>query len=361
MQSHTIPIFNYTVVNKDVKTLDVYIDGDIVDAATQEVMQQWWGDSTSTSYKSFRNQITQTNPEILNVYVNSPGGHVGDAMAIHDLLNDLEQKNVVVNRIGRGIIASAGTYILMGNKSQMSENSFMMIHNVKMLVFGSIQDCENQVATGRKFNDKIVDFYVNVTGNSKSVIEEWMNAETWMTAEEAAQRGFVTQTTPSVQFKNQIKAEAFPYNNVSILNSYNSQIKNFDMQKTIKDTINEAFAPLLEALGLQNKKSEKPITDAFETFSSSIETAINNLKPGITEEKVAELINASKPDISNFITKSDIANFATVENVNKVKDDLILALSEKAGDETIEPQTPNNKKVKGNKYSGIAYEEVTVK
>src|SRR5688572_14831091 len=102
-----LQVFNFSIKNAGEETVDIHIDGDIVDASTQAILKAWLGDDTSISFKSFRDQVNSTNAKTYNVYVNSQGGIVTDAMAIHDFLTELEEKGKTVNRIGRGIVASA--------------------------------------------------------------------------------------------------------------------------------------------------------------------------------------------------------------------------------------------------------------
>ena len=46
-----LPFFNYKISNQGNEHLDVYIDGVIVDAETQEIYKEWFGDNTSVSFK----------------------------------------------------------------------------------------------------------------------------------------------------------------------------------------------------------------------------------------------------------------------------------------------------------------------
>lgn len=290
-------VFNYALFNKNEGTLDVHIDGDIVDAPTQQLMQDWWGDETSVSFRSFRNQIEAAGPKTLNVYVNSGGGHVGDAMAMHDYLVELEAKGVTVNRIGRGIVASAATYLVMGKNSSLSENSFFMIHNISMVAYGDINQVENQVRAGRKFNDRIRDFYAEKTGKPAETITAWMNKEKWFTAQEAKDNGFVENVSGEATYTNQIPADKWPFQNQAILNTYNSFIQNpTDMKidiQAIKDAVTEAvknhFVPKAEG-----QEAAKP-----EDLSNAINTAIENgLKP-VSEGLDAAVNTAVQNAIAN--------------------------------------------------------------
>jgi hypothetical protein len=46
-----VQVFNYSVQNEaDSSRLNIHIDGAIVDAETQEILRDWWGDETSVSF-----------------------------------------------------------------------------------------------------------------------------------------------------------------------------------------------------------------------------------------------------------------------------------------------------------------------
>lgn len=219
--------FSYKVENKSDDTLDVYIDGIIVDAETEEIYKKWYGIDSSVSYKSFRNQILQANPKVLNVHVNSGGGLVTDAMAMHDFLVEQQNNGVEVNTIGRGMVASAATYIVMagGKNSSLSENCWFMIHNVSGGVWGDVNIVENYAATMRKFNDNVVGFYAKVTGLEEKDVQDMMDAETWMNATEAKKKGFVKNIADKSDYSNAIQPEHWPYSNTAVLNAYNSGVK----------------------------------------------------------------------------------------------------------------------------------------
>lgn len=219
--------FQFTIQNTANDAVDIHIDGTIVDAETQSILKDWFGDDTSVSYKSFRDNLNSITANTFNVYINSGGGLVTDAMAIHDLLIDLQDKGKTVNTIGRGIIASAATYILMaGKNASMSSNSWFMIHNVSGGIYGDVNMVENYAAMMRKFNNASADFYASATGLSRTVISNMMNAETWMTAQEAKDKGFIKNISGNAAFKQTISSEHWQYSNTAVLNSYNKQVKN---------------------------------------------------------------------------------------------------------------------------------------
>lgn len=229
-------IFNFRIQNSSIGSVDVHIDGEIVDASTQEIYKQWFGDETSVSFKSFRDQLEASNASTYNIYINSPGGQVTDAMAMHDYLQDQKKKGKKVNTKGRGIIASAATYILMaGDEPEMSQNSFFMIHNVSGMAWGDVNEVERTANTLRKFNNAIRDFYANATGISKEDINKMMDAETWMSANEAKNKGFIKQISNEVPFTNFLSADYWEYSNKDILAAYNSAVKPIPPENAFDD------------------------------------------------------------------------------------------------------------------------------
>ena len=65
------PIFNYKISNQGGERLDVYIDGVIVDAETQEIYREWFNDQTSVSFKSFRTEIIDSGVKNISITINT--------------------------------------------------------------------------------------------------------------------------------------------------------------------------------------------------------------------------------------------------------------------------------------------------
>lgn len=324
MKNTGLIVFNYKVLNKDSKSVDIHIDGYIVDSPTQELYAEYWGDETSVSYKSFRDSIPADVEEI-NLIVNSGGGHVGDAMAIHDFLASLEDKGVTVNREGRGIVASAATYLVMGKNSKLSENSLFMIHEVSGFAYGSVTEMENQVKSVRKFNQMIVDFYARETGLSKEEIDNMMKEETWLNATEAKEKGFVKNTSGAVQISNRIPAEKWPFQNQAILNTYNNffnpkNTSDMDANK-IQEAITNGFNKVLEALNLKGKSEDEKVKNAFNDFSKSIVDAIQENKPEAAEVDEETLNSKIKEAVANTLKdlSTDEGFTTTVNNAVDAK------------------------------------------
>lgn len=305
----TIPTFNYSIKNSSGDSVDIHIDGDIVDAQTQAIWKEWFGDDTSTSFKSFRDQLNAVEATTYNVYINSGGGIVTDAMAIHDLLIDIQAKGKTVNTIGRGIIASAATYILMAGKNcRMSKNSWFMIHNVGGGVWGDVNMVENYAATLRKFNNRSRDFYSEATGIRKEDITKMMNDETWMTADEAKLKGFIKQIENEAAFTNLIPNDKWAFANMAVLNAYNSAVKVppvntpdsstqlIEMKKFLQDLKTEILNAFKGIKQPENNDHATLMNSIGEAVGNAFENATINIDKTVTDAVTTALASKEVND-----------------------------------------------------------------
>ena len=124
----------------------------------------------------------------IDVNVNSPGGDVFEGRGIFNLLKEHSAK-VNVHVIAEA--ASAASLIAMaGDTITMAEGSLMMIHRASGLAWGNAEEVEKLVALLRTVDDTLVSTYAARTKNKPEDVRAWLDAETWMTADEAVERGF---------------------------------------------------------------------------------------------------------------------------------------------------------------------------
>lgn len=332
-----IQVFNYSFVNKSSDEVDVFIDGQIVDASTQEIYKAWFGDDSSVSFKSFRNVLNSSEAKTFNIYINSPGGLVTDAMAMHDYLTQLETKGKTVNRIGMGVIASAATFLLVGKNSTMSKNSWMMIHNVSGAVYGDVNEIEKQAGIMRQFNDNVRDFYVNTTGKRKEDVTKMMNAETWMTADEAKENGFIKNVTGDATFKNAIAKEDWQFNNTAVLNFYNSAVKQPPQNSNteeMKKLFNEWATTIVNAIKgvkpAENNDQQALINSIADSMKKPFEDMGVTMEIAITDSQKGAFTNALASDEGKLAIKNAVD--AAVLAATKPLSDKITGLETKNTD-----------------------------
>lgn len=132
----------------------------------------------------------------LDVYVNSPGGYVFDAVAIY---NQLVRHRARVTMNIDGLAASAASVIAMaGNQINIALNGMMMIHDPWVFAMGSAPDLRRQADMLDNVRGTILDTYVARTGGDEGEISEMMAEETWFGAEDAVRLGFADEITGEV-------------------------------------------------------------------------------------------------------------------------------------------------------------------
>ena len=311
-----IQIFNYNVIRNaaDASVLDMFIDGDIMDEPTREMYQEWCGDNCSVSFKSVRNQILNSGAKTINITINSGGGSVTDAMAIHDMIVDCqENKGMTVNTIGMGIVASAATYILMaGKNSTISANSWFMIHNVAGYCWGDVNEIENYTRTLRNFNNSVVKFYAKVTGKDEATITQLMNEETWMTGEQACTNGFVKNCSGTTNFKNAIKPEKWPFSNTAVLNMYNSAVTAPPAPK------NENSNQPENKKGMKKNKIVNAITEAFKKLNLNNDANLSTVKVTDLQNAISNALAEQEDDDVDQAAINNMVNTAMTQSFNNL-------------------------------------------
>ena len=149
------------------------------------------------SAKGLINQIKALgNIENITLRINSVGGDVWQAQSMYSYLKSHAAKITV--RID-GIAASAASVVAMaGDKIIMPSNSLMMIHNPAGGVYGEAEDMRDTAEILDKIRDTIANVYIARTGLDREKIISMMNAETWMTANEAHDLKFCDEVIESV-------------------------------------------------------------------------------------------------------------------------------------------------------------------
>ena len=142
--------------------------------------------------------------------INSPGGSVFDGLAIYNALRS-SGANVTVKVMG--IAASIASVIAMaGKKIVMPENAFMMVHNPLGGGFGYSEDLRAIADAMDKVGESLIATYVARTGKSAEEVKALLDAETYMSAEEAVSLGFADELQPAFSIKASFELDRLPEN-----------------------------------------------------------------------------------------------------------------------------------------------------
>jgi ATP-dependent Clp protease protease subunit len=150
----------------------------------------WWGDEiTPAAFKKDLYSKGAGGP--VTVLVNSPGGEVVAASMIRSFLQEYPG-NVTADIIG--MAASAATIVVTGaDHVRMRESALFMIHDPSALAFGTIDEIKQVLSILNTVKESIVETYISKTGLDEAKISRMMTNETWMTAKEAKDFGFVDE------------------------------------------------------------------------------------------------------------------------------------------------------------------------
>ena len=159
----------------------------IYDDVTKYGDFDWWTwnySESETSAQHFR-KVLEEIPEtdVIEVHINSNGGDVGEGVAIYNLLKQKKCKELVayVDGFAWSVVMGLGTSLL--------------IHNMWTTVSGNadqLRKAADDLDTLMEGNRKIYMERVNIT---EEELESMMDAETYLTAEQAVEQGFADEVS----------------------------------------------------------------------------------------------------------------------------------------------------------------------
>lgn len=146
----------------------------------------------AVSAKSITDQFPEDINEDITLEVNSNGGLVSVGSEIYTALKNY---NGHVTAEVTGMAASAASVAIMGADTvKMSPTAQIMIHKALLTrASGNSDDLEKAVNALKSSDQSIINAYVSKTGLSEDEIFEMMKNETFMSANEAIEKGFADE------------------------------------------------------------------------------------------------------------------------------------------------------------------------
>lgn len=137
----------------------------------------------------------------LDISLNSYGGSVYTALSIYSML---KKRCGSVNIRIDGVAMSAATIIssIPNAKVTMPKGAMMMIHKVSSAVAGNADDLRKAAENIEKLENNIIDIYAEKTKKKCEEIREYVNAETYFTAQEAVEFGLADELDETTEVSN---------------------------------------------------------------------------------------------------------------------------------------------------------------
>lgn len=174
----------YNIVSKP-NTTEIMLYGDIGEMFNGVIAKQ------------FVSEVKGITSNTINLYINSDGGQVVEALPIY---NSLKMHPARVEVDIEGYALSSASFIAMsGDVIRMVDNGTMMIHEVQGSVAGGSDDLRKTADLMDSMTNKIANIYVERTGQNKDTIMAMLSEDTWMDAGKALNLGFIDEITGTAQ------------------------------------------------------------------------------------------------------------------------------------------------------------------
>lgn len=148
-----------------------------------------WQESDVSSFNLSKELAELDASRPLTVYINSYGGEVGEGLAIYNQLKRFENCKTVVD----GFAASIASVIFMAGKERvMSPSSLLFIHNAWTMAVGNSEELRKTADDLEKITAASVGAYMEYINIDEEKLKAMLDAETWLSADEAVEMGFAT-------------------------------------------------------------------------------------------------------------------------------------------------------------------------
>lgn len=196
--------------SSEVNEASIYIYGDIV----RWVWEDWFPEDVSSN--SFKDDLDELGDvDIINLYINSPGGSVFEGIAIYNMLKRHKAKiNVYVDALAASI---ASVIAMAGDTIFMPKNSMLMIHNPWTSAVGNAKDFRKVADDLDRIGHSSKQSYLQKAGEkiTDEKLQELLDAETWLSADEAYEYGLCDVVEEANTMAASISNELFAnYKNV---------------------------------------------------------------------------------------------------------------------------------------------------
>ena len=320
---------------------------------------EYWDD---ISDKAFKQDIENLGDvENITLHINSPGGSVFSAVAI---ANTLKNHKAKITANIDGLAASAATIITSAcDTVKMPKNALFMVHNPITFAYGNNQDMQKTLEMLNKVKNSIIETYLNKAKTDKETLSELMDNETWMSAEEAKEYGFVDEILDEsvekevIENKLIINNMAFDisrFKNFKEKKKQDPRIINISVNSTgSPEEIADKFRDILNST--ENQKNEggnMTLEELKNKFPELYNQIFNEGKEaGITKERerMREIDNLDLSNYSELVENAKYnepveASVLAVNILNKQKEERIQELQNIKNDSqnNFTPPVPNN-------------------
>lgn len=289
----------------------------------------------------------------IRVRINSPGGSVFDGLAIY---NALRGHDADVEVHIDGLAASIASVIAMaGTTISIADNALMMIHDPWSIVMGNAEEMRRQATVLDKIRLQMIRAYTQQTGLDETRLEQLLAAETWLTAQEAAELGFVDEIesaeievaamarhVPAIKALG-LKAAAVLETAPAAGNPSNTRGTN--MELTNKPGADQVDPKEIAAKALADEKarraSVREVFSHFPQFADTLEACLDD--PAVTVDKARERLLAKMGEGVEPIAAGHVPRIEVGRDAGEARiEGMAQALASRIGAEKRDPSNEYN-------------------
>ena len=210
----------------------------------------WFDDDiTPKKFKNDLNRLGNGGP--VTIQINSGGGEVFAASVIRSIIVDYPGR--VTSRID-GLCASAATFVaLAANIVRMQDTAYFMIHDPSTIAWGTLEELKKTVDFLKEIKSGLVDAYQGKTKLDPEKLSRMMTDETWMTAKEARELGFIDEVISAPGKQNGGNQEGKAANIAAITNAISTYQH---VPEALRALLGEAGQPVNQPAAVEPEEPE---------------------------------------------------------------------------------------------------------
>ena len=248
----------------------------------------WFGLTSEQLVKD----INAIDSNVLHLRFNSPGGSVFDGTAVFNAIK--QHKSKTITHID-GLAASIASVIaLASDEVRMAENAFLMIHDPWSIVIGNADVMREEADLLDKVGGVIAKTYMDKSGKDEKEIKELMNNETWMTAEEALEMGFIDAIDKNTDDE---KARATMFD-LSVFANVPETLS--EMKATKKDLNQRDLEKSLRDAGYSRNQAKEIVAKVFQDEREAQTETIEQ------DEREAQIVDSEPPQVKKKDRTADL-------------------------------------------------------
>ena len=237
----------------------------------------------------------------LRVTINSGGGSVFDAFSIFSQLRKFPAK--IVTEI-EGLAASAAAFLVeAGDERLMAENSLFMIHEASGGGFGNKGVIAKLLDVLKKVDGILENAFVKASTSNLKEVQGFMDAEEFMTAQQAKDRGFIDKISAESDAEPHIKPKQADQDAEDAVKSILERLeKDFADNKDARDKWNKLVEEISAGIPSNQAKKLTKTEEAEMVATEQLKEIQNVLKVEDSDNVLESIKDIQKQLLESKVT-----------------------------------------------------------